>query len=1042
MKSSCFVCMLAVAAQVTVLSGAPLTVIKDSFDEADAMRNWQYVGRSGFHIEDGAGMDGSRGLVLEYAKIRPFPKAGETVAVEGNAVVPLPQDGRESFAREVPIEPGRSYTFSVMLKGAITNNCAYLFFAWYDKNGKLLGKAGGSDAIYKQVGTKGWEKWESGTQRLPSEAVRAEVYLELYRTTLGRMVFDNLEVTASDVVHADKMFSSAYRDAAAEGTVRFLVPYVASPAIYPREKISATFAFVGKDGSFTESAGTADGRSVEVAIDVARLADGCHPVTATLSCGDKILGTCRMDFTHAEVKRKVWFDRQNRLIVDGKPFLVLGVYVHPADNELAYLDRIKDSPFNCVIECGPRKNVMDKIHAAGLKAFPRSPWRLDGARAVAREFRDHPALLGWYTIDEAPVDRVPDKTAIYQSFLAEDPDHPVIAVLDYPRNTDAFLGTFDILASDPYPVGYKRVPISSAADYPVQCRERTYALRPIWQVPQAFAWDWCRKYGHPAEDRYPTYTELRSMAWQAIAGGANGLLWYAASQIFRNSPAEDLEENWGNLVKVAKEIRKHEAMILSDEEAPKAVSKNADIAARTFQKDGRVWVLAVNKTTAPVTGAVTVEGFDDVSFGLPALGIKLHRFNSVNYDEAKVAPYTLEDPLIFADGTPLKSAADWPKRRAEILAIFAREMYGQAPPKPDAVVCETFEKGDTLAGLAVREQVRMWFRKDKSGPSVDWLIVRPKYAKEPVPVIVQLNYYGNHEFLTDPEVVLPCGWMQNETLAGGYAITNHCALESMRGRLCRTDQRYAFPINTMIARGYAFMTACYADISPDPDYLVDDMEDLPYTGFFDLWGKRDVSRTDNITALGAWAWALSRGLDLATQHSDLDAKRSIVTGCSRLGKAALLAAARDERFAVCVPNQTGNGGVPLAKRNFGENVFREIEMFPHWFCKAYQKYIDNEKAMAFDQHLLLASIAPRHLLVQGFESRWFDPKGEWLSCQAASPAWTFLGQPGLPDVAEPECFSTAAIGPRLGYVRRKGQHGIAGYDWQWMLDFADKAFGR
>ena len=82
----------------------------------------------------------------------------------------------------------------------------------------------------------------------------------------------------------------------------------------------------------------------------------------------------------------------------------------------------------------------------------------------------------------------------------------------------------------------------------------------------------------------------------------------------------------------------------------------------------------------------------------------------VNYDESKVAPYTLEDPLAFADGTKLASPADWPKRRAEILAIFAKEMYGVEPPPPEAVVTEIVESGATLAGLAVREQVRMWFR--------------------------------------------------------------------------------------------------------------------------------------------------------------------------------------------------------------------------------------------------------------------------------------------------------------------------------------------
>ena len=412
-----------------------------------------------------------------------------------------------------------------------------------------------------------------------------------------------------------------------------------------------------------------------------------------------------------------------------------------------------------------------------------------------------------------------------------------------------------------------------------------------------------------------------------------------------------------------------------------------------------------------------------------------------NYDESKVAPYTLADPLSFADGRKLKTPSQWPERRKEILDIFAREMYGVEPPQPEALVCETFEKGDTLAGLAVREQVRMWFRKDKTGPHIDWLIVRPAHARDRVPPILMLNYNGNHDFLTDPEVRVPECWVQNEEIAGGFKVTNHCPLAALRGRLRRTDQRYGFPIEMIIARGYAFMTACYGEVSPDPDYRFDDMTNFPYTVCFELWGERDASRTDNITALGAWAWALSRGLDLAETHPHLDAKRPVVTGCSRLGKAALLAAARDERFAVCVPNQTGGGGAPLAKRDFGENVSTEMVEFPHWYCKAYGKYVDNESAMTFDQHLLLAAVAPRALLVQGFDVKWFDAKGEWLACKAASCTWTFLGHKGLPEGDFPDDFDTSCIGPRLGYVRRSGLHGISGYDWQWLLDFADANIG-
>ena len=416
----------------------------------------------------------------------------------------------------------------------------------------------------------------------------------------------------------------------------------------------------------------------------------------------------------------------------------------------------------------------------------------------------------------------------------------------------------------------------------------------------------------------------------------------------------------------------------------------------------------------------------------------------VNYDEAKVAPYTLEDPLAFADGTKLASPADWPKRRSEILEIFAKEMYGVEPPPPEAVVTEIVERGATLAGLGIREQVRMWFRADKSGPHVDWLVVRPVSAKGPVPVVVQFNYYGNHEFLTDPEVFVSGAWLTNDT-DGLVTITRNRAEADTRGRMRRTDQRYTFPVETLLARGYAFMTAACGEIAADPDYRRDDMAKLPFKhGVFPLWGPRDESRTDNPGTIGAWAWGLSRAVDYAEKSDALDARRVVVTGCSRLGKAALLAAARDERIAVCAPVQTGKGGVPLSKRDFGENVSTETRMFPHWFCKAYAKYVDAESSMKFDQHLLLAAVAPRALLVLGFERKWFDAKGEFLACRAASPAWEFLGQPGLPDVpddAGPESFSTAAVGSRLGYIRRPGLHGISGWDWNWIMDFADGVFG-
>ena len=415
-------------------------------------------------------------------------------------------------------------------------------------------------------------------------------------------------------------------------------------------------------------------------------------------------------------------------------------------------------------------------------------------------------------------------------------------------------------------------------------------------------------------------------------------------------------------------------------------------------------------------------------------------YDQPNYDVSKISPYTLEDPLTFLDGTRVVTADDWQKRRKEILALFAREMYGQEPPKPEALVIEkTEEKLDAFGGYGVRAQYSMWFKPDKSGPCIHWLLVRPRYAKGPVPVILFLNYKGNHEMLPDEEIPVCTAWRRSDVPGG-----SHYSTAETRGKFCNPSSSTTFPAGVFIARGYAVLTACYCEVSPDPNFNEPDeryrQESFAYTGVFSLWGERDQSRDDNTTALGAWAWALSRGLDLAERIPELDAKRAVVTGCSRLGKSALLAMARDERFAVCVPNQCGGGGVTLAKRDFGENVATEMIRFTHWYCKAYGKYAKNPaKLLTFDQHLLLASIAPRPVLVESFNSSpWMDPEGEFISCQAASPAWEFCGEKGMPQGEYPEPYDTKYMEGTLAFVLRTEEHGLATVDWLWLMDFADR----
>lgn len=376
--------------------------------------------------------------------------------------------------------------------------------------------------------------------------------------------------------------------------------------------------------------------------------------------------------------------------------------------------------------------------------------------------------------------------------------------------------------------------------------------------------------------------------------------------------------------------------------------------------------------------------------------------STANYDEGRVAPYELDEPLRFSNGRRVKTKADWARRREEILEMFQDGMYGRMPD-PCEVWCDSLDGGLTAADYGLRKQVRMWFREDRTGPHIDWMTVVPSDGEGPFPCVLMLNFYGND-----------------------YS---------------QPDINYQFPIDILLAKGYAFVTACYSDVSPDPDEVA--LQDsLAFTGVFDLWGPRDTTRGDNTGALAAWAWALSRGMDLIGQTQELDSSRVVLTGCSRLGKAALLAGAFDDRFAVVAPIQTGAAGVPLAKRNFGENVKTETKAFTHWFCGNFRKYAMRESRQPFDQHLLVSCVAPRALFVGGFDNPWFDTRGEFLSLQAASPVWEFLGYPGLPFVEWPDDYDSSAIGGRVAYYRRNHAHGITVADWLRLIDFADSVFSE
>ena len=396
---------------------------------------------------------------------------------------------------------------------------------------------------------------------------------------------------------------------------------------------------------------------------------------------------------------------------------------------------------------------------------------------------------------------------------------------------------------------------------------------------------------------------------------------------------------------------------------------------------------------------------------------------NAQYDEAKVPAYTLPDPLRFEDGRTVSTPDAWRERRAEILRLFETHVYGRSPapvPAMRFVVAETAR--DAFAGLATRRQVRVLLDGSESGPAFDLLVYVPNAARGPVPAFLGLSFGGNHTLSRDPAVPDSKAWMRE-----GPGIVDHRATDATRG-----NAKDAWPVEATLKRGYALASAYYGDLEPDH---ADGWRD----GVRGRIGPsaRGAFAPDDWGALAAWAWGLSRALDYLRTLPEIDGNRVAVIGHSRLGKAALWAGAQDERFALVVSNDSGEGGAALARRQFGERTEDITRAFPHWFCARYREYAGRESAIPVDQHELLALVAPRPLYVaSATEDLWADPRGEFLAAKAAEPVYRLLGKDGL-GVAEPPA-PDRSVGGTIGYHRRTGVHALTTWDWERYLDFADR----
>ena len=391
------------------------------------------------------------------------------------------------------------------------------------------------------------------------------------------------------------------------------------------------------------------------------------------------------------------------------------------------------------------------------------------------------------------------------------------------------------------------------------------------------------------------------------------------------------------------------------------------------------------------------------------------------------------DPLVMFDGSPVTSAEHWrEQRRPELIALFEHYMYGKAPPPPPDLrfAVDHVDKA-ALGGKATRKLVTLRFGPEGT-PPVSLLLVVPNRRPGPAPVFVGLNFAGNHTVMHDPAIPLTRAWV-NDQWSGGNDGRAH---DDQRGIRAPGGNRPRWWIERAVERGYAVATLYAGEISPDRADGDHAFTDGVHRAYFAPGQTRPGPH--EWATIAAWAWGLQRAADYLVQDGAIDPHRLIAVGHSRLGKTALLAAAFDERFALVIPSQAGCGGTAPSRTEFGETVERINRSFPHWFTDTFKRFGGQVDRLPFDQHALIALVAPRPvLLTNASDDTWANPRGQFDMLLAAAPVYRLLG---VPNPVAPAAFpaENVLVDSRLGYFIRPGGHDMGQTEWDAWLAFADK----
>ena len=592
-----------------VVIGVSLQVVA-SDSEGNLLKNpgfeqgfveWRKAG-SEWHVEEGAGYDGGKALVWECA-----------------------QPVKRSYpAQYVPLKPGCIYRFSALVKiDRLKGGALELGVEWFDVNGKWVAGSYARRVDDNGALKDGWMRFECETRPMRSTDVRGAVLCLVKEGSTGKVRFDDMTLDCVPAKRIAFLCTSAYRDSASEGDLRVFASVNAET-----NRFAATLTVKTAEGveQTLEPVSCAED-AVTFSIPVARLARGAQKMVFRFRSreGGEVTDSAEIAFERTAPgasHRRVSFDSQRRMLLDGKRFFPLGLYTGAMSD--ADMVEYKRGPYNFAIQYGNISvSQLDKWGKAGVYVATdvRSLIYNYSAKSGIKTAEDskaafrkcyeaigaHPALVMWYLNDEAPVNLVPNTTMAHEFLHSIDPERATITCLCVPNTPRDFLPSYDVMAHDCYPIG-NHVGKSMLERVTRQMRvveESMASMRPLWFIPQVFDWRWyysadSQKLCDKPYLRMPTREEMANMTWQGIACGANGIISYAYHSIRKNTKGAEYEKAWGETCSVAFEVKSMEEVLLSDDITSRFAGNCASLPrylpVRFYSHAGKIWMLAVNAT--------------------------------------------------------------------------------------------------------------------------------------------------------------------------------------------------------------------------------------------------------------------------------------------------------------------------------------------------------------------------------------------------------------------------------------------------------------